>query len=83
MRPGSPSSEGRPRNLTEEYGDIVMPCQILITGTIVPGTAMSNPALAENGVIRQHNGIIGIADLIPSLHGWTNPVATIVVERIR
>ncbi|MBA3236484.1 MAG: spondin domain-containing protein [Chloroflexi bacterium] len=67
---------------TEEYGDIVMPCQILITGTDVPGTAMSNPALAENGVIRHHEGIDGIADLIVSLHGWENPVATIVVERI-
>ena len=67
---------------TEEYGDIVMPCQILITGTDVPGTAVSNPALAENGVIRHHEGIVGIADLIVSLHGWENPVATIVVERI-
>ena len=67
---------------TEAYGDIVPPCQILVSGTNVPGTGMSNPALAENGVIRHHAGIAGIADLDPSVHGWTNPVATIVVERI-
>ena len=67
---------------TEAYGDIVPPCQILVSGTNVPGTGMSNPDLAENGVIRHHAGIAGIADLDPSVHGWTNPVATIVVERI-
>jgi hypothetical protein len=67
---------------TEDYADIVPPCQGLIGDSSgEPGTATSNPALAEGGVITHHAGIQGGSDLKPDLHGWTDPVATITVER--
>jgi hypothetical protein len=70
---------------TEDYADIVPPCQSLIgddAGESDSGTAVSNPALAEGGVIRRHQGIQGVDDLRPAIHGWTDPVARIKVERI-
>ena len=43
---------------------------------------MSNPALAEFGVIAMHPGIIGgIDDLDPGIHGWTDPVAEVTITR--
>ena len=72
---------GTERN-TEDYADIVPPCQGLIGDSSgEPGTGVSNPALAEGEVIRHHPGIQGGADLKPELHGWEDPVATIEVER--
>jgi hypothetical protein len=69
---------------TEDFADIVPPCQDLIgVSTGEPGATTSNPALAEGGVIHHHEGIQGIADLVPEIHGWTDPVATIRVQRIR
>ena len=69
---------------TEDLADIVPPCQGL-TGVAddmgAPGTGMSDPALAEGGVVSSHPGIAGVADLLPGLHGWTDPVATVVIER--
>ncbi|MGH2989702.1 MAG: spondin domain-containing protein [Solirubrobacterales bacterium] len=68
---------------TEDYADIVPPCQGLIGDSSgEPGTDVSNPDLAEGGVIAHHDGIAGGSDLKPDLHGWTDPVARIVVERI-
>lgn len=69
---------------TEDYSDMVPPCAPL-TGQVTAkmGTGMSNPVLAENGVISMHQGIRGIADLLPGLHGFTSPVATISVTRTR
>lgn len=68
---------------TEDFADIVPPCGPL-TGfdSMGEGTGMSNPALAEGGVIRVHPGIQGTADLQIDPHGWTDPVATIRIERI-
>ncbi len=68
---------------TEDFADIVPPCPAL-TGvpSSDPGTGTSNPALAENGVIRLHPGIVGNNDLQAGLHGWNDPVAQIVIERI-
>jgi hypothetical protein len=67
---------------TEDYADIVPPCQALIGDSSgEPGTGVSNPALAEGGVITHHAGIQGGADLKPELHGWEDPVATLEVER--
>jgi hypothetical protein len=69
---------------TEDYADIVPPCQSLIgdnAGENDAGTGVSNPALAEGGVIRHHRGIQGTDDLDPAIHGWTDPVARIKVER--
>jgi hypothetical protein len=69
---------------TEDYADIVPPCQSLIgedAGENDPGTGVSNPALAEGGVIQHHRGIQGTDDLDPAIHGWMDPVARITVER--
>ena len=68
---------------TEDFADLVPPCQALI-GVMSddPGTGMTNPALAETDVIRHHPGIQGGEDLIPGVHGWTDPVAEIVITRI-
>jgi hypothetical protein len=68
---------------TEDYADIVPPCQGLIGDSSgEPGTAVSDPALAEGGVIAHHEGIDGtIDDLDAAIHGWTDPVARIKVER--
>jgi hypothetical protein len=67
---------------TEDYADIVPPCQALIGDSSgEPGTGVSNPALAEGGVISHHPGIQGGSDLDPAIHGWTDPVAEIRVQR--
>jgi hypothetical protein len=67
---------------TEDFADLVPPCPGL---TGVPssdtGTGASDPALAEGDVIRHHDGVQGIDDLIPSIHDWADPVARVVVER--
>jgi Putative cyclase/Spondin_N len=56
---------------TEDFADIVPPCQGLIgVSSGEPGTGMSDPTLAEGGVIHQHDGIVGGADLLPEVHGW-------------
>jgi hypothetical protein len=68
---------------TEDFADIVPPCQGLVgVSSGEPGMGMSNPALAEGGVIHHHPGIVGGADLVPAVHGWTDPVAEITVERV-
>jgi hypothetical protein len=68
---------------TEDFADIVPPCQGLIgVSSGEPGTDQSNPALAEGGVIAHHEGIQGGSDLVPAVHGWTDPVARVEVERI-
>jgi len=68
---------------TEDFADIVPPCQGLIgVSSGEPGTGTSNPALAEGGVIHHHEGILGIAALVPAIHGWTDPVAEVVITRV-
>jgi hypothetical protein len=42
---------------------------------------MSNPDLAESGVVHHHEGIMGNGDLSPAIHGWGNPVAMLTVRR--
>jgi Spondin_N len=66
---------------TEDFADMVPPCQDLIGVTGEPGTGQSDPALAQNDVIRHHTGITGRRDLVPAVHGWdvTAPVARITV----
>ena len=67
---------------TEDFANIVPPCQALIgVSSGEPGTGVSDPALAEGGVIQPHAGILGGADLVPEVHGWTDPVAEITVTR--
>ena len=70
-------------NNTEDYADIVPPCPPLTgVASTDPGSGMSNPALAENGVIRHHAGVSGGTDLQAGLHGWTNPVARVTIRRV-
>jgi hypothetical protein len=70
---------------TEDYADLVPPCQALIghdAGEGDAGTGTTNPALAENGIIHHHRGIQGTDDLEPGIHGWQDPVARITVKRV-
>jgi hypothetical protein len=68
---------------TEDFADMVPPCQALVgVSSGEAGTGTSNPALAEGGVIHHHAGIAGIADLVPAVHGWHDPVVEIAVERV-
>ncbi len=68
---------------TEMFEDLVPPCGML-TGVdqMGLGTGMSNPDLAEGGVITMHPGISGDADLQVDPHNFDGPVAQIMIERI-
>ena len=69
---------------TEDFADIVPPCQGLIgVSSDDAGTGMSDPLLAEDGIIIPHAGIHGGVDLISQVHDWSDPVAKIEIERIR
>ena len=76
--------DARSETNTEDFADIVPPCQGLIGVTSDdPGTGTSNPLLAEDGIIIPHVGINGGVDLVPEVHDWSDPVAKIVIERVR
>ena len=76
--------ETRTERNTEDFADIVPPCQGLIgEGSEDMGTGMSNPLLVEDGVIIPHVGVVGAADLQPGVHGWSDPVTKIIIERLR
>ncbi|MEN0064123.1 MAG: spondin domain-containing protein [Myxococcota bacterium] len=47
-----------------------------------PGSGMSDPALAENGVIRRHRGIEGFGDLDPFVYDWRDPAVFVTVKRL-
>lgn len=63
---------------TQLFDDLVPPCSG-IDGT---GTGMSNPTLAENGVVRRHSGITATGDLSPADNGWRDPVIKVTIERV-
>lgn len=68
---------------TEDFADIVPPCPPLTgVASMDPGSGMSDPTLAENGVIRHHPGVSGGDDLQAGLHGWMDPVARVTIRRI-
>jgi hypothetical protein len=70
---------------TEDFADMVPPCQGLIgVSSGEPGTGTSDPALAQNDVIRHHSGVTGRRDLVPAVHGWDvdAPVAEVTVEAV-
>ena len=69
-------------NNTEDFDDMVPPCAPLTGGSPGQGTGMTNPLLAEGGVIHMHQGIQGGSDLSQGTHGWTNPVATVSITRL-
>ena len=66
---------------TEAWSDLVPPCAQLTGFGDQGGVGMSNPDLAEDGVITMHPGIAGIADLVPAVHGWSGPVAMVEITR--
>jgi hypothetical protein len=69
---------------TEDFADMVPPCPVLTNvPSTDPGTGMSDPALAEGGVIHHHAGIQGVADLQVAVHGWTDPVARVDIRRVQ
>ncbi len=53
----------------------------------VPGPACGGEALSPfdtgEGFVTIHNGVHGIGGLYPSVHGWLNPVAKIVIRRVK
>jgi hypothetical protein len=66
----------------EDLAHIVPPCQLIGVSSGEAGMDVSNPALAEGGVIAHHEGIKGGSDLVRSLHGWKDPVAEIKVTSV-
>lgn len=68
---------------TEDFANMVPPCQPLVgISTDDEGVGMSDPALAENGVITPHPGIAGGTDLDVDAHAVAEFPAIVVVERI-
>jgi hypothetical protein len=63
---------------TQVFDDLVPPCSG-IPGT---GSGTSDPALAEDGVVRRHRGISDSGDLSAATHGFDNPVIKVTIERI-
>ncbi|MEM7612726.1 MAG: spondin domain-containing protein [Pseudomonadota bacterium] len=75
--------ETRTETNTEDFADIVPPCQGLIgVSSDDAGTGASNPTLAENGVVIPHAGVVGDNDLDPRVHDWADPVAKIEIKRV-
>jgi hypothetical protein len=81
----SVSYDARTEMNTEDFADIVPPCQGLIVASedMQMGTGISNPLLAEDGIVIPHAGINGGIDLTPKVHGWSDPVTKIEIERVR
>ena len=68
---------------TEDFADLVPPCQGAIgISSDDEGTGASNPAIAEDGVIIPHPGIMGGEDLTDA-HAWNNPAVKIDIVRVR
>lgn len=42
-----------------------------------------SPNDSGEGFIHIHNGVHGIGNLVPAIHDWNNPVAKIVIERVK
>ena len=77
------SYDARSEMNTEDFADIVPPCQAAIgVSSDDLGTGESNPELSEDGIVIPHPGIIGGDDLLPGVHGWSDPVAKITIERM-
>jgi len=68
---------------TQDFSDLVPPCPVLSgVATDKTGSGMSDPALAEDGVVQPHPGILdGVGDLDPAIQGWNDPVARLTVRR--
>lgn len=64
----------------EQSEFIVDPC--FAVGPI-KRTPDGNQLAPESGVIVDHPGIKGVADLRPEAHGWNPPVVRVIVQRVR
>lgn len=65
---------------TQDANDLAPGCQALIgVASTAAGSDVSDPMLAENGVVTYHPGIQDFNDLNVPVHGWTNPVAKITI----
>ncbi|MFZ5863930.1 MAG: spondin domain-containing protein [Nitrospirota bacterium] len=53
----------------------------------IPGPPCGHPGVRDTvgaeGFVHIHAGIHGLADLVPAMHDWRNPVAQVTIERIR
>ncbi len=68
---------------TEDFSDMAHPCQEAISvSSGEDGTGASNPKLSEDGIIISHPGIMGNADLLKDIHGWSNPAVKIDIVQI-
>jgi hypothetical protein len=70
---------------TEESEDIVDPCSALGPAPLAGDPNGNEDAAVDtspHGNIDHHRGIQGGADLTPSMHDWTNPVAEITIELV-
>ena len=75
--------DARTETNTEDFADMVPPCQGLIgVSSGDSGTGTTDPMLEEDGVVIPHVGIIGGDDLLPAVHGWGDPVAMIEIEKM-
>lgn len=55
-----------------------------IPGPACPGTSgKARDTEDAEGIIYIHNGVHGIADLVTEDHDWRNPVAKVVIKRVR
>lgn len=83
-----PARDGQTRSFRVQAWDAGTEINTELREDLVPapfcgpgdGSTMSNPALAENGVIRTHRTLLGVGDLDPSLD-WEGPVMKITVTR--
>jgi hypothetical protein len=77
---------GREEN-TEVSEDLVDPCSALGPTPLrgdPNGNRDSGPGITTSppDVIAHHPGITGVGDLSPDLHGWSDPVAEVTIERL-
>jgi hypothetical protein len=70
---------------TEQSVDLVDPCSVL-GPTPLPGDPDGNRdaevATVPADVIKHHPGIQGVGELSVAQHGWSDPVASVTIERI-
>ena len=84
-----PTGEGRTRNYSIPAYDAGTEINTELRSDIVPapfcgdgpGAGESNPALAENSVIRRHRTLRGVGDLDPALD-WQGPVGHLSITKL-
>lgn len=70
---------------TQDSLDIVDPCSALGPTVLLgdpDGNDDAGPEAVPHRPIRLHPGIQSLGELTPALHGWLNPVALVIIERL-